>query len=73
VTKIEAGHYRAENGIEVFRSYETLHYSRALNRPNRRKVSSWTFKVGSAVVPGFGTKAQALTGARKFINRNLEG
>jgi hypothetical protein len=80
--KLEAGHYRTDDGIEIFRSCETLHYSRALLRPNRwgnmstansRKVSSWAFKVGSAVVPGFGTKAQALAGARKFINRNLEG
>jgi hypothetical protein len=73
--KIEAGHYRGE-GFEVFRCRETLYTGHALARPNRwgnmstassRVMISWSFKVGSEVVNGFGSKRQAVESARRFL------
>lgn len=79
MTKIEAGHYKTDDGIEIFRCEETIYYSRCLLRPNRwgnmstacsRKVSDWAFKINGEVVRGFGSRSQALKSARRLAARS---
>lgn len=78
--KIGESHYRdTYNDLEfdVYRVEKRHYYSRSLSRPNRwgstqtannRLEKWWNCRVGDHVIEGYGTKQQAVTGAKEHID-----
>jgi hypothetical protein len=65
IRRIEKGHYRTEiEGVEVdvFADYKG-------KEGHTKHPNSWTLKIGTKVIEGFGSKKQALNIARKQLKK----